>query len=56
MSASFVTFLFTLLAIFSYVACAPLSARDVFVPPVLYPDTGVVWKAGGCYNVTWYVP
>lgn len=50
------TFIFTLLALFSYVASAPISARDVFVPPVLYPRAGTVWKAGETYTVTWYVP
>lgn len=56
MSTSFMTFLFTILALFSFVASAPLSARDVFVPPVLYPGANVVWKAGATHNVTWYVP
>lgn len=33
---------------------APLK-RDVFVPPVLYPRAGTVWKVGEVHNVTWYV-
>ncbi|KLO03806.1 hypothetical protein SCHPADRAFT_766579 [Schizopora paradoxa] len=30
-----------------------LSARDVFVPKILYPHAGTVWKAGNHHNVTW---
>jgi len=30
-----------------------LEARDVFVPPILYPHAGTVWKMGERHNVTW---
>ncbi|KAF9460592.1 hypothetical protein BDZ94DRAFT_1222827 [Collybia nuda] len=30
-----------------------LSPRDVYVPPVLYPHTGTVWKINNHHNVTW---
>ncbi|KAF8234311.1 hypothetical protein L208DRAFT_1394344 [Tricholoma matsutake] len=49
------TFFFTLLALFGYVASAPLSVRDVFVPPILYPGEGTVWEAGRTYHVVWDV-
>ena len=53
-TTSFMTFLFTLLALFSYVASVPIIPRDVFVPPVLYPNAaGIVWKAGESQYVTW---
>ncbi|TFK69535.1 hypothetical protein BDN72DRAFT_959501 [Pluteus cervinus] len=35
------------------VLAVPLDLRDVFVPPVLYPATGTVWKIGSRHNVTW---
>ncbi|KIL61385.1 hypothetical protein M378DRAFT_167029 [Amanita muscaria Koide BX008] len=35
------------------VAGAPVTGRDVYVPPVTYPTVGTIWKAGGTYNVTW---
>jgi hypothetical protein len=54
-SAVFMTFLFTLFAMSTYVTSAPINPRDVFVPPVLYPHDGVVWKAGETHHVTWYV-
>ncbi|KAG6844711.1 hypothetical protein H0H87_004434 [Tephrocybe sp. NHM501043] len=47
------TFIFTILALLSLVASAPIDARDVYVPPVLYPRAGTVWKAGSTHNVTW---
>ncbi|TFK34052.1 hypothetical protein BDQ12DRAFT_690311 [Crucibulum laeve] len=50
---------FTLLFIsmLTLVAGTPLSldTRDVFVPPVLYPHTGTVWKILARHNVTWDV-
>jgi len=55
MTTPLVTFLFTLFAMFSCVASVPINVRDVFVPPVLYPGVGVVWKAGETYQVAWNV-
>ncbi|KAG1906596.1 uncharacterized protein F5891DRAFT_472668 [Suillus fuscotomentosus] len=49
---SFTTFIFTLLALFSLSLSAPMR-RDVFVPPIIYPKSGVVWIAGQHHNVTW---
>jgi len=43
---------FALLASVSVFA-APVSNRDVFVPPVTYPHAGTVWKIGARHNVTW---
>ena len=37
------------------VVLSSLSERDVWVPPILTPNSGTVWKIGSCYNVTWYV-
>ena len=37
----------------SYVAAAPIDARDVWDPKVLYPHSGTVWKLGARHNVTW---
>ncbi|KIP03156.1 hypothetical protein PHLGIDRAFT_95126 [Phlebiopsis gigantea 11061_1 CR5-6] len=35
-------------------AAAPTrEARDVYVPPVLYPHAGTVWFSGQKHNVTW---
>lgn len=44
--------------LFSLAAAIPVSleTRDVFVPPILYPHAGTVWKAGSHHNVTWCVP
>jgi len=53
MTSSFMTFVFTLLALLTFVASAPVSPRDVFVPPVTYPSAGVIWKAGDSHDVTW---
>ncbi|KAF9465755.1 hypothetical protein BDZ94DRAFT_300949 [Collybia nuda] len=50
---SFTSFFFALFALFSIAASAPLAARDVYVPPVLYPNANTVWKAGSRHNVTW---
>lgn len=49
---SFTTFILTLLALFSLSLSAPMR-RDVFVPPIIYPKSGVVWIAGHHHNVTW---
>jgi hypothetical protein len=51
---SFTTFILTLLALFSLSLSAPMR-RDVFVPPIVYPEAGVVWIAGQHHNVTWLV-
>lgn len=51
---SFTTFILTLLALFSLSLSAPMR-RDVFVPPIVYPQAGVVWIAGHHHNVTWSV-
>ncbi|KAG1822870.1 uncharacterized protein BJ212DRAFT_1585518 [Suillus subaureus] len=39
---SLTTFILTLLALFSLSLSAPMR-RDVFVPPIIYPQAGVVW-------------
>ena len=44
------------LALLAVVSAGPLTKRDVFVPPVLYPHNGTVWTIGQRHNVTWYVP
>ncbi|EGN98381.1 hypothetical protein SERLA73DRAFT_183352 [Serpula lacrymans var. lacrymans S7.3] len=52
----FTTFLLTLLSLFAFAIALPISnlqARDVFVPPILYPHAGTVWQAGNHHNVTW---
>ncbi|KAG0704221.1 hypothetical protein DFH29DRAFT_912355 [Suillus ampliporus] len=49
---SFTTFLITLLALFTLTLSAPMR-RDVFVPPVLYPNSDTVWTVGQHHNVTW---
>jgi hypothetical protein len=33
---------------------APVSRRDVFVPPVLYPHNGTIWIINQRHSVTWY--
>ena len=55
MKFTFSTTLFALSALSTFVTAAPLMARDVFVPPVLRPSAGTVWKAGSTHSVTWYV-
>jgi len=32
---------------------AGLGKRDVYDPPVLYPNSSTVWMVGEKYNVTW---
>lgn len=54
-SSTFTTFFLTLFALFTLGASVPISPRDVFVPPVLYPNAATVWKVGNHHNVTWYV-
>jgi hypothetical protein len=49
------TSLFALSALSSFVVSAPIEARDVYVPRILYPTAGTVWKAGSTHKVTWYV-
>ncbi|OCH93447.1 hypothetical protein OBBRIDRAFT_749692 [Obba rivulosa] len=48
-------FFVSLLGVFAQLASAlPVNGkRDVFVPPVLYPHNGTVWKKGQRHNVTW---
>ncbi|KAJ8489161.1 hypothetical protein ONZ45_g13691 [Pleurotus djamor] len=42
------------LALFTSVAnTAPVEIRDVYVPPILYPNAETVWKVGQRHNVTW---
>ncbi|KAK2465758.1 hypothetical protein APHAL10511_002302 [Amanita phalloides] len=48
------TIFVALVALFSVlIAAAPIALRDVYVPPVIYPGDGAVWKAGSTHNVTW---
>ncbi|PPQ86314.1 hypothetical protein CVT25_005615 [Psilocybe cyanescens] len=51
------TFIFAILAFASLVSGAPieLSRRDVFVPPVILPNSHSVWKVGTMQTVTWNV-
>jgi hypothetical protein len=36
------------------VSAAPtVQKRDVYVPKVLYPHSGVTWTSGQTHNVTW---
>ena len=55
----FTTTFFTIVSLFSLVATAPvmveLEKRDVFVPPVLLPDSRSVWKCGSKQIVKWWV-
>lgn len=57
MTTSFMnTLLFFVAALVAVVSAAPaLMRRDVFVPPILYPHAGTVWKVGHKHNVTWCV-
>lgn len=45
-----------LATLFALISAAPvaLDKRAVFVPPVLYPHAGTIWKIGSTHNVTWY--
>ena len=51
----FFTLFFALFSMISLVNALPagLGKRDVYVPPVLYPNSTTVWKVGEKYNVTW---
>ncbi len=52
--AFFVT-IFSLIGLFA-VGASPipeLDRRDVFVPPILYPHKGTVWKSGEEHTVVW---
>jgi len=51
------TFVFAFLTLVSLVSGAPvdLSQRDVFVPPVVLPNSKSVWKAGSKQIVEWDV-
>ncbi|KAJ7095726.1 hypothetical protein B0H15DRAFT_68380 [Mycena belliarum] len=52
--STFTLFFLVLYAFFSLVTSAPAPLqRDVFVPPVLYPGKGTVWRHGERHNVTW---
>ncbi|KAF5315044.1 hypothetical protein D9619_007419 [Psilocybe cf. subviscida] len=49
---------FAVLSFVALVSAAPvsqLSIRDVFVPPVLTPNSKTVWKVGAIETVTWDV-
>lgn len=48
------TIVFFLTLFGAFVTAAPVVNRDVYVPPVIYPCNGTVWKAGSTHNVTWY--
>jgi hypothetical protein len=46
----------TVLSFVALVSAAPvaqLSTRDVFIPPVLTPNSKTVWKVGAIETVTW---
>jgi hypothetical protein len=47
--------LFALLSTLAAAAPIDIASRDVFVPPILYPKAGTVWKVGQHHNVTWSV-
>lgn len=32
-----------------------VEVRDVFVPPILYPRAGTVWKVGEKHRISWFV-
>jgi len=53
----FATIFFAIIAFVSLVSGAPieLSERDVFVPPVILPNSHSVWKVGSTQTVKWYV-
>ncbi|KIK92009.1 hypothetical protein PAXRUDRAFT_830366 [Paxillus rubicundulus Ve08.2h10] len=48
----FTTFM-SFLALAVSLPLSVLQARDVFVPPILYPCASTVWVAGQYHNVTW---
>jgi len=49
--------LFSLLFLFVQASPVPepLDKRDVFVPPILYPHAGTVWRSGEQHSVVWDV-
>ncbi|KAF8332970.1 hypothetical protein F5887DRAFT_986179 [Amanita rubescens] len=50
----FTTVIVFVVALFgAFATAAPAVIRDVYVPPVIYPGNGTVWKAGSTHNVTW---
>ena len=53
--AFFLAFLSLLFQFAAALPVATLKDRDVYVPPVLYPHSGVVWYKGQKHNVTWSV-
>ena len=45
---------FLVVALFSIMtAAAPITGRDVYIPPVTYPKNGTIWRTGSTHNVTW---
>jgi len=50
---AFMTVVFTLFTIFLVAFGAPVSPRDVFVPPLMSPKAGAVLKVGHTYEITW---
>jgi len=55
---SFTKILFTLFVVLLGAAVNALpiiESRDVYVPPILYPHAGTVWKVNNHHNVTWDV-
>ncbi|KAJ7111221.1 hypothetical protein C8R44DRAFT_833281 [Mycena epipterygia] len=35
------------------ISLTAIETRDVFAPPITYPDAGTVWYVGQIQNVTW---
>ncbi|KXN87619.1 hypothetical protein AN958_08400 [Leucoagaricus sp. SymC.cos] len=50
---SFMTFIFTLFTLFFVAFGAPVSQRDVFVPPLTSPTEGAILKVGHTYEISW---
>jgi len=50
---AFMTVVFTLFTVFFVALGAPVSPRDVFVPPLTSPKAGAVLKVGHTYEITW---
>jgi len=48
-------FLLLFFSFFTALSAAPIQARDVFVPQVLYPKASTLWFVGQRHNVTWDV-
>jgi len=56
MKLTFFTKLLTLFVVLLGAAVNALpviESRDVYVPPILYPHAGTVWKVKNHHNVTW---